>query len=96
LHPVPSICWHKGFYEDEFKKTFIQAQLFSAPSMEEDTARITCSFVGQDFIEGHLKKLSIVELTHDVMIRWDEIYPLSEFAPCSKFQDLEINPQENR
>jgi hypothetical protein len=38
-----SICWHKSFYEDEFKKTFIQAQLFSALSKEEDTAHITHS-----------------------------------------------------
>ncbi len=89
----PLICWHKGSYEDDFKKTFIQApQLFSAPSSKEGTARITHSFVGQDFIDGCLERLSIVELTHNIMRRWDESYPLSEFAPCSKFQDLEINP----
>jgi hypothetical protein len=60
--------------------------------MEEDTVLITRSFVGQDFIDSHLERLSIAELTHNVMTRWDESYPLSEFAPSSTFQDLKINP----
>jgi hypothetical protein len=46
----PSTCWHTSFYQDEFNKTFIQAQLLATPLMEEDTAHTTCSFVGQDFI----------------------------------------------
>jgi hypothetical protein len=56
--------------------------------------RITRSFASQDFIDGRLEKLSIAELTHKVMRRWDESYSLSESAPCSKFQDLEFNPPE--
>jgi hypothetical protein len=57
--------------------------------------RITRSFASQDLIDGCLEKLSIAELTHNVMKRWDESYSLSEFSPCSKFQDLEFNPPEN-
>jgi hypothetical protein len=65
--------------------------------MEKDTAHITCNFMGQDFINGHLEKLSIAELTHNAVTWWDnESYPLLEFAPCSKFQDLDIDPVENR
>ncbi len=63
--------------------------------MDKDTACVTHSFVGQDFIDGHLEKLSIAEITHNVVTRWDESYPLLEFAPCSKFQDSDIDPVEN-
>jgi hypothetical protein len=88
----PLICLHEGFYEDEFKKTFIQAQLFSGPLIEEGTVQIPRSFVGEDFIDGHQERSSIAELAHNIMTRRDEFHSLSEFAPCSKFQDLEINP----
>jgi hypothetical protein len=88
--------WLKGFYQHEFQKTLIQEQLFSTSSMEQDTACIIHSFMGQDFIDGRLEQSSIVKLTHNVMTHWDESYPLSEFAPCSKFQDLDIDPQESR
>jgi hypothetical protein len=90
----PSTCWHKGFYHNEFNKTVIQAQLFAAPSMGKDIARITRSFMGQDFIDGNLDKSIIAELTHDVITRWDESCPLLEFALCSKFQDLDVDPVE--
>jgi hypothetical protein len=52
--------------------------------------------VGQDFIDGNLNKSIIAELTHDVITRWDESYHLLEFAPCSKFQDSDVDPVENR
>jgi hypothetical protein len=39
--------------------------------------------------------LSIAELTHNVVARWDKNYPLLEFALCSKFQDSDIDPVEN-
>ncbi len=64
--------------------------------MGKDIAHITCSFMGQDFIDGNLIKSIIAELTHDEVTRWDESYPLLEFTPCSKFQDLDVNPIENR
>ncbi len=52
--------------------------------------------MGQDFIDGNLNKSIIAELTHNVVTRWDEIYPLLEFAPCSKFQDSDVDPFKNR
>jgi hypothetical protein len=52
----PSLCWHKGFYHDEFNKSFIQAQLFVAPSMGKYMGCLTCSFAGKDFIDGNLDK----------------------------------------
>jgi hypothetical protein len=64
--------------------------------MAEDIARITRSFVGQDFIDGNHDKSIIAELTHDVVTRWDESYPLLEFTSCSNFQDLDVDPVENR
>ncbi len=57
--------------------------------------RIARSFLGQDFIDGCLNKMSFAELTHNVMTWWDESYPLSKFAPCLKFKDMDIDPQEN-
>jgi hypothetical protein len=36
------------------------------------------------------------ELTNNVFTRWDANYPLSEFPPCAKFQDKEVDPVENR
>ncbi len=57
---------------------------------------ITRSFVGRDFINGHLEKILIAELTHNIVTQWDENYPLLEFALCSTFQDLDIDPVENR
>jgi hypothetical protein len=92
----PSTCWHKGFYHNEFNKTVIQAQLFRTPSMGKDIAHITRSFMGQDFIDGNLNKSIIAEFTHDVITRWDESYPLLEFAPCSKFQDSDVDPVKNQ
>ncbi len=58
-------------------------------------ARITRSFTGQDFIDGTLDKSIIAELTHDVVTRGDESYTLLELAPCSKFQDLYVDPVKN-
>jgi hypothetical protein len=81
----PSTCWHKGFYHNNFNKTVIQAQLFAAISMGKDIAHVNCSFMGQDFINGNLNKSSSTELTHNVITRWDQSYPLLEHAPCSKF-----------
>jgi hypothetical protein len=52
----PSLCWHKGFYHDEFNQTFIQAQLCAAPLMGKDMGRLTRSFSGKDFIDGNLDK----------------------------------------
>jgi hypothetical protein len=92
----PLLCWHKGFYHDEFNKTFIQAQLFAAPLMGKDIGHLTRSFAGQDFIGGNLDKSIIAELTHDVVTRWDESYPLLEFPLCSKFQDKDVNSVENQ
>jgi hypothetical protein len=63
--------------------------------MGKDIARITHSFMGQDFIDGTLDKSIIAELTHDVVTRGDKSYPLLEFAPCSKFQDLYVDPVKN-
>ncbi len=51
--------------------------------------------MGQDFIDGTLDKSIIAELTHKVVTRWDESYPLLEFAPCSEFQDLYVDPVKN-
>ncbi len=93
---LPLFCWHKGFYQDKFNKTFIQAQLFLAPLMGEDIGRLTRSFSGKDFIDGNLDKSLFAELTHDVLTRWYERYPLLEFPPCSKFQDKEVDSIENR
>jgi hypothetical protein len=92
----PSLCWHKGFYHNEFNKTFIQAQLFVAPSMGKDIGCLTHSFAGKDFINGNLEKSIFAELTHDFVTRWDESYPLLEFPPCSKLQDKDVDPFENR
>jgi hypothetical protein len=92
----PSLCWHKGFYHNKFNKTFIQAQLFADPLMGKDTGCLTCSFAGKDFIEGNLDKSIDAELTHDVVTRWDESYPLLEFPPCSKFQDKDVDPVKNQ
>ncbi len=64
--------------------------------MGKDLGCLTCSFTGQDFINGNLDKSIIAELTHDVVTRWDESYPLLEFPPCSKFQDKDVDPVENR
>jgi hypothetical protein len=50
----PLLCWHKGFYHDEFNQTFIQAQLLAAPSVGKDMGRLTRSFAGKDFIDGNL------------------------------------------
>ncbi len=52
--------------------------------------------MGQDFIDGNLDKSIIAELTHGVVKRWDESYPLLEFATCSKFQDSDVDPVKNR
>ncbi len=90
------LFWHKGFYHDEFNNTFIQAQLFAAPSMGKDIGHLTHSFAGQDFINGNLNKSIIAELTHNVITRWDESYPLLEFPPCSEFQDKDVDPVKNR
>jgi hypothetical protein len=92
----PSLCWHKGFYHDEFNKTFIQVQLFAAPLMGKDIGRLTHSFAGKDFINGNLKKSIIAELIHNVVTRWNESYPLLEFPLCSKFRDKYVDPVENR
>jgi hypothetical protein len=81
----PSLCWHKGFYHDEFNKTFIQEQLFAAPLMGEDMGRLTRSFAGKDFIDGNLDKSVFSELTNNVLTRWDANNSLSEFSPCAKF-----------
>jgi hypothetical protein len=51
--------------------------------------------MSQDFIDGNIEKSSIAELTHNIVTWWDESYPLLEFAPCSKFQDLDIETVEN-
>jgi hypothetical protein len=91
-----SLCWHKGFYHDKFNKTFIQAQLFAAPLMGKDIGCLTRSFAGQDFIHGNLIKSIVAELTHGVVTRWDESYPLLEFLLCSKFQDKDVDLVENR
>jgi hypothetical protein len=64
--------------------------------MGKDIGRLTRSFAGKDFIDGNLNKSIFAELTHDVLPRWDESYPLLEFPPCSKFQDKEIDPVENQ
>ncbi len=64
--------------------------------MGKDIGRLTCSFAGKDFINGNLKKSIFVELTHNVVARWDESYPLLEFPPLSKFQDKDVDPVENR
>jgi hypothetical protein len=58
----PSLCWHKGFYHDEFNKTFIQAQLFAAPLMGKDMGHLTCSFAGKDFINRNLDKSVFLNL----------------------------------
>jgi hypothetical protein len=64
--------------------------------MGKDIARITRSFMGQDFIDGNLDKSIIAELAHNDVTRWDESYPLLEFAPCSKFQDSDVDLVKNR
>ncbi len=64
--------------------------------MGKDIGRLTSSFVGQDFIDGNLDKSIIAELTHDVVTRWDESYPLLELSLCSKFQDKDVDPVENQ
>jgi hypothetical protein len=92
----PSIFWHKGFYHDEFNKTFIQVQLFAAPLMGKDIGCLTRSFAGKDFINGNLDKSIFAELTRDAITRWDESYPLLEFSSCSKLQDKDVDPIENR
>jgi hypothetical protein len=92
----PSLCWHKGFYHDKFNKTFIQAQLFVALLICKDIGRLTRSFAGKDFIDGNLDKSIFAELTHNVVTRWDESYPLLKFPPCSKFQDKDVDPVKNR
>ncbi len=51
--------------------------------------------MSKDFIDGNLNKSIIAELTHNVTTRWDDRYPLLEFAPCSKFQDSDVDPVEN-
>ncbi len=63
--------------------------------MGKDTGCLTRSFVGKDFIDGNLDKSIAAELTHDVVTRW-ESYPLLELPPCSKFQDKDVDPVENR
>jgi hypothetical protein len=74
---------------------FIQAQLFAAPSMGKDMGCLTRSFAGKDFIDENLDKSVFSELTNNVFTRWDANYPLSEFPPCAKFQDKEVDPVEN-
>jgi hypothetical protein len=64
--------------------------------MGEDIGCLTRSFVGKDFIKGNLDKSIVAELTHDVVTRWDESYPLLEIPPCSKFQDKDVDPAKNR
>jgi hypothetical protein len=64
--------------------------------MGKDMGRLTRSFAGKDFINGNLDKSFFSELTHDVFTRWDESYPLLELTPCSKFQDKDVDPVENR
>jgi hypothetical protein len=63
--------------------------------MGKDIARIIRSFMGQDFIDGNLDKSMIAKLTHDVITRWDERYPLLEFPPCFKFQVKDVDPVKN-
>ncbi len=64
--------------------------------MGKDIGRLTCSFAGEDFIDGNLDKSIFAELTHYVITRWDESYPLLEFPLCSKFQDKDVDPVENQ
>ncbi len=64
--------------------------------MGEDMGRLTRSFAGKDFIDGNLDKSFFSELTNDVFTRWDESYPMLEFPLCTKFQDKEVDPVENR
>ncbi len=92
----PLLCWHKGFYHNKFNKTFIQAQLFAAPLMGKVIGCLTCSFADKDFIDGNHDKSIFAELTHDVVTRWDESYPLLEFPTCFKFQDKDVDPIKNR
>jgi hypothetical protein len=91
----PSLYWHKGFYHNEFNKTFIQVQFFAAPLMGKDMRCLTHSFAGIDFINGNLDKSVFHKLTNNVFARWDANYPLSEFPPCTNFQDKEVDPVEN-
>ncbi len=91
----PLLCWHKGFYHNKFNNTFIQVQLFAALLMGKDIGCLTCSFAGKDFIDGNLDKSIFAKLSQDVVTRWDESYPLLEFPPCSKFQDKDVDPDEN-
>ncbi len=64
--------------------------------MGKDIGCLTHSFAGKDFINGNLEKSIFAELTHDFVTRWDESYPLLEFPPCSKLQDKDVDPFENR
>jgi hypothetical protein len=79
------LCWHEGFYHNKFNKTFIQAQLFAAPSMGKGIGRLTRSFAGKDFIDGNLDKSIFAELTHDVIRGGMKATPMLEFPLCSKF-----------
>jgi hypothetical protein len=64
--------------------------------MGKDIGCLTRSFACKGFIEGNLNKSIVAELTHDVVTRWDESYPLLEFPPCSKFQDKDNDHVENQ
>jgi hypothetical protein len=64
--------------------------------MGNNIRRLTSSFAGKDFINGNLEKTIFAELTHNVIMRWDESYPLLEFPPCSKFHYKDVDPVENR
>jgi hypothetical protein len=63
--------------------------------MGKDMGCLTGSFAGKDFIDGNMDKSVFSGLTNNVFTRWDANYPLSEFSPCTKFQDKEVDPVEN-
>jgi hypothetical protein len=87
---------HHRYYNDKADKILIAAQIFTRPSIDPDTERISRSLTqAQDFMQGKLDESTLMELSNDLLPNWDAKYSVNDFPPCKSFDEMIVDQESN-
>jgi len=87
---------HHRYYNDKADKILIAAQIFTRPSIDPDTERISRSLTqAQDFMQGKLDESTLMELSNDLLPNWDAKYSVDDFPPCKSFDEMIVDQESN-
>jgi hypothetical protein len=91
--------FHHGYYNYKSNTIFIQAQSFCAPTEYTNVLRLPQSIMkgeGKDVTQGHLDKLTLLELRDDLINNWDIHYNNLNYRPCKNLSGGPMDRKCNR